>query len=106
MVPRRSPAVLFAALFVLSAFSGRVAAQSQYSLHGRVLDPTGAPIAGARVRVVSDGSAPATLMVASPTGEFTIALDPGRHTVSVTADGFEEVSQTILVQNAGSESRD
>ena len=105
-MPRGLLPLVLGALFLLPSLALTASAQAQFSFHGKVLDPTGAPIAGARVRVVSDGRATPASTVSDQAGAFTLVLDTGRHTVSAVADGFEEVSQTLIVQRAGSESRD
>ena len=67
-----------------------------FPFRGRVLDPAGASIAGARVIAIHDGlSGPST--TTDQSGTFTLALAVGRYTVAVVADGFAQVSQTVTV---------
>src|SRR6266536_6292179 len=59
-----------------------------FSLEGRVLDSTHAPIAGARVTATPDGQASGSSTVTDQYGAFKLKLAPGRYRVSVVADGF------------------
>jgi hypothetical protein len=61
------------------------------TIKGVVVSPTGAPIAGAQVRVASElGKAFATTEEGS--GKFTFeSLTPGSYRVSISAAGFEEL---------------
>jgi hypothetical protein len=66
--------------------SNQIPARS-FLLRGRVLDPAGASIAGARVTAIHDGvSGPST--VTDRNGAFTLTLAIGRYTIAVVADGF------------------
>lgn len=81
---------------------------SSLTLHGRVLDPSGAPIAGAQVSVdpnPKSWSAPPSA-VTDEKGEFTIAIAPGPHTVRVAAVGFGELSQRLATTRGGEARRD
>src|SRR5438034_9705189 len=69
---------------------------ASFPFRGRVLDPAGAAIAGARVTAIHDGlSGPST--TTDQSGAFTLTLEVGRYTVAVVADGFAQVSQTVTV---------
>src|SRR5436309_11498317 len=65
------------------------------SVGGRVLDSTGAPVAGARVAVTPVGGRTAVSEVTDGRGEFVVALWPGRYTITVAAEGFVEASQEL-----------
>jgi catecholate siderophore receptor len=75
-------------------------------LTGKVLDPSRAPIAAARVTAVPAGpgasaSAPATVTaVTNDRGEFALALAGGAYTVTVTAPGFRDLSERITTPHA------
>jgi catecholate siderophore receptor len=71
------------------------------SLHGKVLDPMGAPVAAARVTVVPDGGAPTVSAVTDSSGTFTLSLEPGRYTITVVFPGFADASRTISVSETG-----
>lgn len=68
---------------------------SEPAIRGRVVDPTGAPIAGAQVRV-DRRSAPDAAAVTDARGDFSVAVPPGVHLVTVRAGGFTEVSQRLM----------
>jgi catecholate siderophore receptor len=96
-VPRR---LLVVALFFLSyILPALAAAQTGFSFRGKVLDPTGAAIVGARV-VTSTGST-----VTDRTGEFVLPLAPGNYDVTIESDGFVPSIVTVTAKSAGSESR-
>ena len=75
-------------------------------LHGIVLDATRAPIAGAGIKALLAGRSTGTSAVSDHNGEFSVPLEPGSYTVKVTADGFQEVSQTIDVLQTFGEPRE
>jgi catecholate siderophore receptor len=76
-------------------------------LRGRVLDPTGAPLAGARVTAQPNtrGSS-ASSTVTDERGEFTIAIEPGTSTLKVAAAGFAELSQRVNSAQVGTGPRE
>jgi catecholate siderophore receptor len=83
------------------------APDTRFVLHGRVLDPTRAPLPAARVGAASSdgGSSPATTMTDAG-GQFTLALPPGRYTLTVQAPGFVDLAQPLAAAVAGSELRE
>ena len=89
---------------VLSLSLGQAMAQSRGTVHGRVLDPTRAPIPDARITAVREGGAPALSAVSDHNGEFSLSLEPGSYTVKAVGKGFLEVSQTVNLAENGSES--
>ena len=96
-MPRRLLVVaLFYLLYVLSSVA---AAQTGFTLRGKVLDTTGAAIVGARV-VTPSGST-----VTDQSGEFLLPLAPGRHDVTVDSDGFVPSIVSVTAKASGSESR-
>ena len=64
-------------------------------IRGRVVDPTGAPIVGARVSV--DAAAPGAVIatVTDDRGAFVVAVTAGVHLVVVSAGGFADASQQL-----------
>lgn len=68
---------------------------ARVSIHGRVLDPARMPIAGARVTAVPDNQSSGPSTVTDQRGEFTLAVDPGRYTVHIVAEGFLEASPAV-----------
>jgi hypothetical protein len=61
---------------------------------GRVVDPSSAPIAGARVTAIPDGQHAGPHAVTDGGGEFTLSLAPGRYTLNVAANGFQEIVES------------
>ena len=102
--PGGEPGFRFTAIAAQSAQSPR----SVVYLTGRVLDPSGAPVAGARVAAQPSAqrSSPPSSTVTDERGEFTIALEPGTHTLKVTAVGFAEMAQTVTTTRSGAARRD
>ena len=114
---RRMP--LFSALLCLELFAhpapagaqtapepARVPASSSFVVEGHVLDMTRAPIAAARVAAIRDDHAPGPSTATDRRGAFTLALAPGRYTLTVAAEGFLERSLGLIAQHEGTESRE
>ena len=104
---------LCAVFILLTALAGefRGQAQTQSSrrlLRGKVLDSTGAAIAGARITVSSqDGRAPVLNAASDGGGEFSLALDPGTsYRLRIVADGFQQLTENVTLPQAGSEFRE
>lgn len=59
------------------------------SISGRVSDPSGASVQGAKVALVAERGGPELVSSTNSAGEYTFAsLPPGNYEVRVTADGF------------------
>lgn len=112
----RRLSVLCAALFLCGPFPRIAFAQSQpqsrppesirLSLQGTVLDPAGGRVAGACIAVVGDGRASGSSAVSDQRGDFTIELEAGRYTITVVADGFASVSQSVDIPQTGVQSHE
>ena len=76
------------------------------SFDGSILDPTGAPIAGAKVAAVSEGQITGASTVTDQRGAFTLSLSPGSYTLKVTADGFVEQTEQVTAPRATGASRE
>lgn len=78
------------------------------SLEGRVLDPAGAAIAGARITVLPEGgsSSISTATLSGRDGSFVLVLAPGNYTVGIYAAGFTESRHPIDVRAGDSGSRE
>ncbi len=61
---------------------------ARFVLHGKVLDPTRAPVSDARVTAISSDRRVAPTARTDARGEFELALAPGRYTLTVRAAGF------------------
>ena len=104
---RRAVFVLFVALaLVHTPLALAQNATPGFSLAGRILDMTQAPIAGAHVTAVADGQTSGPSTVTDQRGAFTLMLTPGLYTLRVAADGFVEQSQRVNATTAGSGSRE
>ena len=92
-------------LFLISAilFSAAFAnARPRASLHGRVVDPLGTAVPGAKVTLIRDGK-PAATAAANGQGDFVFSdLEPARYAVRVEAPGFQAArSASVFVSESG-----
>jgi hypothetical protein len=86
---------LFCSFWVVGLFC-RVSAQTpQVVFQGKVLDPTLAPIAGARITASFESRSPSSSAVSDRNGEFSLLLAPGRYTLKIVAEGFVEHSRLM-----------
>src|SRR5262245_45494573 len=76
------------------------------TIHGRVIDPSGAPIIGAHVSIVSEDGRVRLSAATDLRGEFSIALGPGRYTIAAAADGFRPATQPLRVSDADAQLQD
>src|SRR5882724_8781729 len=72
------------------------------SIHGKILDPNRAAIAGARI--TAQGPQGNLSVVSDRTGNFSLTLAPGEYIVTANADGFAETSRTFKLNPMASES--
>src|SRR6185436_4458262 len=77
-----------------SVASAQVAAP-RFALRGTILDPTGAPLAGALIAAVSDAGRATASVVTDQAGAFTLLLDPGTYRVTITAAGFHDAVRGV-----------
>jgi catecholate siderophore receptor len=87
-------------LNVLALMVAVAGAEESSVLRGRVLDPTRAPIAGARVSARSSTSRLATSTETDGSGSFALTLTAGAWTIRVAAPGFLAASQTVDTMKA------
>jgi hypothetical protein len=67
------------------------------TISGRVLDSSGAAVAGAEVRVINEADKQSRLFPTSSTGEFTFPdLPNGDYTISIRAVGFKQIDKKGL----------
>ncbi len=73
------------------------AASGRVSFHGRVLDPAGVPVSGARVTAQAEvrGTTPTVTAISDADGVFSFDLPTGRYVVGVEVEGFAAVVQTV-----------
>src|SRR6476661_5837891 len=88
--------VLFVA--VMPTFASDETAFSNVS--GKVTDPNGAVIAGARVEAVRVGTSIKTVAMTNDDGEFTLQVARGEYTINVTAGGFARHSASVSLRAA------
>lgn len=67
---------------------------------GKVLDPSGTPIAGATVTATVEGDGRTVSALTGATGEFTLPLDPRTYLIRVAADGFQDSLQSVAAGSA------
>ena len=91
-------AALFAALLLLLPFTASAQSIVTGGLGGTVTDSSGAVIAGASVTLknADTGAILTTTTTTSGTFQFTL-LKPGNYTVTVSHEGFKQVSQPTAV---------
>src|SRR6185436_4437941 len=92
---------------ILSLIISLLATQADAQLRGRVVDPVRAAVVGARVTAVAEGgTTPVSSAVSDERGEFTLALVPGLYTITVTSDGFLDLSVPVTATGTGSDTRE
>ena len=82
---------------VVAGFLTTAVAQTGISVSGRVLDENSAAIQGAQITAVKNGRA--SSVSTNKTGEFSLTLEPGEYSLTIVAQGFAEVTQTLRLQN-------
>ena len=71
------------------------------AISGTVMDPTGAAVPGATIVITASATGVALKTTSTSAGDYNIAtLDPGIYTVTVTAQGFEKLTQQNIQVNA------
>ena len=92
-------------VLIIHSVPSAALAEDGFSFRGKVLDTTGAPIAGARVSTTTTGRTTADVATTNQTGEFAITLPPGRHNVTVESEGFIQATLAVNALATGSESK-
>lgn len=87
----------FVLLLVHTAF-----AQIAADLRGRVLDPSGAAVANARVELTETSTNIRQSTISSSSGDYIFThLNPGEFSLIVTATGFQQLNRTGITLNVG-----
>jgi catecholate siderophore receptor len=95
----------FASLFQTIVLLSAAAAQAQrVPLHGTVLDPSRAPVAGARVAARACGPSVATST--DDQGRFRLGIEPRGCTIEVKAPGFRPLSEVVRPAGEGEPARE
>src|SRR5437764_2101277 len=69
------------------------------SINGTVTDPSGAVVSDAKVTITNTATAQKTELTSNAAGAFSTGpLPPGTYKVQVSAKGFSQVSQNVVVQ--------
>lgn len=103
MIKRAAASVVIAMCLLVAGVLPAPAQSAMGLLRGKVLDPAHAPVAGARITAVLDGRASGSSTNSDFAGEFSLMLEPGRYALTVLAEGFEEISQSLVI-TTGTES--
>jgi hypothetical protein len=99
-VPARRGA-MFLASFLMMGSVALAQIGGTGSLQGTITDPSGAVVSGASIVATNTGTNAASKQQTSGSGSFAIAaLPPGNYTVTVTAPGFQKLSQQHVVVDA------
>ncbi len=95
-------AFLLAALFLIAASTAASAQLSgKGSITGTVTDPSGAVVPNATITATNPATGQIVSQTSASGGEFTISpLDPGVYTLTVSASGFQKISQGEIHVNA------
>ena len=94
---RWSSILAAATLLATAAF----AQSSSGTISGRVVDPSGAPVAGAEVHVINQVDRQVRTFTSSASGDFVFPnLEPGAYIVTVKASGFKQYEQKDVELNA------
>jgi hypothetical protein len=85
----------------LLAASSVFAQSTAGTISGRVVDPSGAPIAGGEVHVINQVDRNTRTFTTTPTGDFVFPnLDPAIYTITAKAAGFKQVEKKDITLNA------
>src|ERR1041385_5287111 len=86
---------------VLLAVSSAFAQSSAATIGGRVVDSTGAAIAGAEVHVINQVDRNTRTFTTTGTGDFLFPnLEPGIYTVTAKATGFKAIERKDVLLSA------
>ncbi|HEY2739447.1 MAG TPA: carboxypeptidase regulatory-like domain-containing protein, partial [Thermoanaerobaculia bacterium] len=102
-----SPSLLFAAFVVFFLCAPLLRAQYENgSLVGTIRDASGAPIAGASIKITSDATAAVTEIKAGAQGSYEApSLRVGVYSISATAPGFAEADAKDITVSVGNRQR-
>jgi len=88
-----------AALTISPAAHAQLAGKGAVS--GTILDPTGAAVPGATIVITNTANGVATTTTSTSAGDYSVStLDAGVYTITVTAAGFEKLTQKNVQVNS------
>jgi len=88
-----------AALTLTPAAHAQLAGKGAVS--GTILDPTGAAVPGATIVITNNANGVATTTTSTSAGDYSVStLDAGVYTITVTAAGFQKLTQQNVQVNA------
>ncbi|MDQ3908064.1 MAG: carboxypeptidase-like regulatory domain-containing protein [Acidobacteriota bacterium] len=90
--------LLLAVSFPASAANARAASQKvRRGISGRITDPSGALVAGAKITIVGRSSHTTVVKNSNARGEYAADLDPDTYDVTAAAFGFKTTTRTTGV---------
>lgn len=93
--------IVIAAMLLLALGTAALAQTSKGFVIGTIVDPNGAAVAGAAVKITSAETGVVRETVTQSDGSFRLdAVDPGTYTAEVTASGFKTATRTNVVVSA------
>ncbi len=102
--PMRSTAfliVLITGLLLSSGSSANAQLAGKGAVSGTVLDPTGASVPNATIVITNTANGVATTTTSTAAGDYSVStLDAGIYTITVTAQGFEKLTQQNVQVNS------
>jgi hypothetical protein len=88
-------------LVLLALICGAVAQTQFGTIYGRVTDPTGAVVPGAKVTLTNDATKTSQTVTASSEGAYTFAsVQPGPYTLTAESSGFAKLSKKFTINVA------
>ncbi|HZP05138.1 MAG TPA: carboxypeptidase-like regulatory domain-containing protein [Terracidiphilus sp.] len=97
--------LLFVVIAILVTFCGMTflsAQETRATLSGRIQDPSGAAVPGAKVSVTNTATGVVTEVNSADDGNYTIPfLIPGNYTLTANANGFKTAQQTNVILHVG-----
>jgi catecholate siderophore receptor len=91
-------------LLLTSTLLAHAQVTTQSSIHGKVLDPNRAAVAGATVIAQAKERSASFSATTDQNGEFSLAVEPGEYSLKIAASGFSEVVHEVSLSRAANAS--